>query len=489
MTAQYSSKTLPMLFAGWAMFQAWPYAAFMSDTLLPAQAVSGQSFYEAAWPVSIISFAVCLLAAMSVSARIDQYLSDRRPMVASGFLLIMGTVLIAVSGFAESDPAFGLCVVGAAFTGIGTAFLQLCWQKVLVDIPSNHLALGVPVGYSFSLVLAFGITVAPGMADKVLLVFMIVVSIAVLAWFMKCDNASLNEEASPSNGAALGDVSANEFSKILPSRMVPFTFVLYIVVWFAIEVVESQTASMRVADDPQFIFRALVGIVIALVCVCYDFFFSRSTHTSSAIKVVVLLTGGALVVALSGLSGALLLAYIINYAANLLGCVFLILASVEYSKRMERSTAYFTGLALVPRHIGVSAFALIHLAVPGIAIEPLNTAMLVLLLAVALFVLPHALGGASAASVEETNALEPPLPEMPSTRDDAVCALIAEYGLTRREAEVFELFASGRDSGYIRERLVISRDTVSSHLKHIYAKMGIHSKRELFDLIESRKQV
>lgn len=42
-------------------------------------------------------------------------------------------------------------------------------------------------------------------------------------------------------------------------------------------------------------------------------------------------------------------------------------------------------------------------------------------------------------------------------------------------------------SGYIRERLVISRDTVSSHLKHIYAKMGIHSKRELFDLIESRK--
>lgn len=301
------------------------------------------------------------------------------------------------------------------------------------------------------------------------------------------DNVPFGEKEVSPNGTALEKPTVHKFSEVLPSRMLPFTFALYIIVWFAIEVVESQTASVRVTDDPQFIFRALVGIVIALACVCYDFFFSRSTHTSSAIKVVVLFTGGALVLALSGSSGLLLAAYIINYAANLLGCVFLILASVEYSKRTEHSIAFFTGLALVPRHVGVSAFALIHLAIPDIAIEPLNTVMFILLLTAALFVLPRALGGASAASTEETKVLEPLPHKVLSARDDAVNALIAEYDLTRREAEVFELFASGRDSGYIRERLVISRDTVSSHLKHIYAKMGIHSKRELFDLIESRK--
>lgn len=487
MNALGDKKTSLMLFAGWAMFLAWPYAAFMSDTLIASQSISDPSFYETAWPVSIISFAVCLLLAMSTSARIDRYLSDRRPMLASGSLLILGVVLITVSGFTKDEIALALCIAGAAFTGIGTAFLQLCWQKILVGIPSNHLALGVPIGYSLSLVLAFGITVAPSSTDNVLLVSMIAASIAVLAWLMKHDNVPFGETSFSPNGTALEKSTVHKFSEVLPSHMLPFTFALYIIVWFAIEVVESQTASVRVTNDPQFIFRALVGIVIALACVCYDFFFSRSTHTSSAIKVVVLFTGGALVLALSGSSGLLLLAYIINYAANLLGCIFLILASVEYSKRAEHSIAYFTGLALVPRHVGVSAFALIHLAIPDIAIEPLNTAMLILLLAAALFVLPRALGGASAASTEETKVLEPSPHKLLPARDDAVSALIAEYNLTKREAEVFELFASGRDSGYIRERLVISRDTVSSHLKHIYAKMGIHSKRELFDLIESRK--
>ena len=157
---------------------------------------------------------------------------------------------------------------------------------------------------------------------------------------------------------------------------------------------------------------------------------------------------------------------------------------------MRGSIAYFTGLALVPLHIGVSSFALIHLAAPGIGVEPLNVAMLVLLLAAALLILPHALGGANKVDgILEANerVSVPSSHEVSITRDDVVSALIEEYALTRREAEVFELFAAGRDSGYIREKLFISRDTASSHLKHIYAKMGIHSKRELFDLIDSRR--
>jgi DNA-binding CsgD family transcriptional regulator len=58
------------------------------------------------------------------------------------------------------------------------------------------------------------------------------------------------------------------------------------------------------------------------------------------------------------------------------------------------------------------------------------------------------------------------------------------YGLTPRERQVLELFATGRDSGYIREQLGISRDTVNTHLKHIYVKLDIHSKRELLDMAE-----
>ena len=65
------------------------------------------------------------------------------------------------------------------------------------------------------------------------------------------------------------------------------------------------------------------------------------------------------------------------------------------------------------------------------------------------------------------------------------CATIAsEFSLTPREAEVFAMLARGRDRAYIEEELVVSRNTVKAHVKHIYAKLDIHSHQELLDLVE-----
>lgn len=44
--------------------------------------------------------------------------------------------------------------------------------------------------------------------------------------------------------------------------------------------------------------------------------------------------------------------------------------------------------------------------------------------------------------------------------------------------------ARGRDRTYIQEQLVVSRNTVKAHVKHIYAKLDIHSHQDLIDLVE-----
>ena len=44
--------------------------------------------------------------------------------------------------------------------------------------------------------------------------------------------------------------------------------------------------------------------------------------------------------------------------------------------------------------------------------------------------------------------------------------------------------ACGRDRAFIQERLVVSRNTVKAHVKHVYAKLGIHSHQELIALVE-----
>lgn len=46
------------------------------------------------------------------------------------------------------------------------------------------------------------------------------------------------------------------------------------------------------------------------------------------------------------------------------------------------------------------------------------------------------------------------------------------------------MLAKGRNVPYIETELVISQNTIRSHIKHIYQKAGVHSQQELINLLE-----
>ena len=64
-------------------------------------------------------------------------------------------------------------------------------------------------------------------------------------------------------------------------------------------------------------------------------------------------------------------------------------------------------------------------------------------------------------------------------------ALSGEFKLTPREREILELLVRGRSKAHIAEAFLISENTVRGHVKHIYAKLGVHGKQELLDKVES----
>ncbi len=49
-------------------------------------------------------------------------------------------------------------------------------------------------------------------------------------------------------------------------------------------------------------------------------------------------------------------------------------------------------------------------------------------------------------------------------------------GLSKREAEVMELIATGHSNGEIARLLFLSEKTVKNHVNRIYAKLGVDSR-------------
>ena len=67
---------------------------------------------------------------------------------------------------------------------------------------------------------------------------------------------------------------------------------------------------------------------------------------------------------------------------------------------------------------------------------------------------------------------------------DRRCALLGErYKLSQRETQVLSLLAQGRSRPAIQRELVLSEGTVKTHVAHIYEKMGVSSRQEVFDIV------
>lgn len=110
---------------------------------------------------------------------------------------------------------------------------------------------------------------------------------------------------------------------------------------------------------------------------------------------------------------------------------------------------------------------------------------------------PEATGADRGAHVDETAQASaghacdsPEATGAPTPLDDLEtrCARIARrYGLTHREEDVLALLAQGRTAQDIEGTLFISHNTAKGHIRHVYAKLGVHSREEAAALVREVK--
>lgn len=66
-----------------------------------------------------------------------------------------------------------------------------------------------------------------------------------------------------------------------------------------------------------------------------------------------------------------------------------------------------------------------------------------------------------------------------ATAEDVLALVARAHGLTARERELVALVLEGLGTGQLAQRMFISRYTVQDHLKSVFDKLGVRSRREL----------
>lgn len=141
------------------------------------------------------------------------------------------------------------------------------------------------------------------------------------------------------------------------------------------------------------------------------------------------------------------------------------------------------GVLFVGYFIGFETFTLWETWFPDAGTEALLSLMLFCLLVAALFL------------VSQSNLLEAwgmvrpgDSSEDADTTDLACQQLAKQFTLSARESEVLGLLAQGKTRAEISNDLTLSEETIKTHMRHLYQKLGVHSRKELDHMIAKRKK-
>ena len=426
--------------------------------------------------ISVTVNAASLLAIGLIATFRPALLHVRRLNIVMLVTLFAG-YLVAFIALSVSSPA--LLIVGSSAMAIGRA-----WCMLVVGVAASRLSLsqaGVLVPLAFVLqcaasALAWLIPMVVGM-----ILFFLFVPIAwAMTWM---DALPILEDTE--HGEAPSDLSVTRPSSFLPLASQFFVCMFLFRIAFGCSLRFGEVDGVPLSS-----FAAIIpaGIIAVLALV------SRKRFPLDLIvQLSVLAVVGGFMAMSASLEGSNVLSVTLLSAGNIMFDVVAWLALIAVASRNSRgAVAVFawgrgvSGLGTtLGATVGVQANAMLS---AGSQLFDLFVALLVLL-----FVGYALIGLKNFSFAAVIDGVTPADPDVAATTPkrtfDERCAEVAKrYGLTPRELEVFQMLARGRDRAYIQEQLVVSRNTVKAHVKHIYAKLDIHSHQDLIDLVEAESE-
>lgn len=93
---------------------------------------------------------------------------------------------------------------------------------------------------------------------------------------------------------------------------------------------------------------------------------------------------------------------------------------------------------------------------------------------------------AERASIEELRRFVENHQDVEATLEERCARVAREFDLTRREEAILGLLLEGKTRPEVAEALFVSENTVKTHIRNLYKKMGVSGKAELARVVGDR---
>lgn len=458
-------------------------------------------------------------------------------------LMVAGNVCALLGAFRELPSDLALLLPGLLF-GVSSTMLSLVWIEVFACQRPTAIVKQIALGMLVSVVTSSTLTALESRIQMLVACVLLAVMAACIAYVRRVMKAAVQESTAVESSVPIGLLSAKTASgeppagRVRPSSVFRVPSALNpagngsyrdallelgdsLIAFCVLEAVIGLLNSFMLAGSIGFAGSSTVsvsGMLIGIVSFCVVVFVAQRIPKASTVFRVVMPIIASLLVFLPFLGEG----YNLFFSTVLLGSYYFIALLVTYvvaEVAYEHNVSSYVLMATVR---AIPRFCLAIALVGGFAIgsapegllgEGSSTMRYLAIIVAVIYVSSLAVVLVSRDRRRKRKMQEPAEDGAgDSSREEAVvgagstggeasssgdddrafdrrCERIAQRNaLTERESEILGYLARGRTNVYIAGMLFVSENTVRSHVRNIYAKLDVHTRQELIDLVEAEAE-
>ena len=520
---------------GWAFLLAWVFCVFYTEAV---EGYTGSRWAElglgSSGAAGVLQRAAGVRFHRPCSWLLCAWRSGSAPRLAHPLLFWLAPLATALStpllfwGTGEAASTIALFVLGALLTGVGSGFMWVMWGEYYAKVSQADVELLAPVSAIVAAVLVLVVSSMSGWVSVVLVTSFPLLSGLSLA--LSWRDVQAHDASAEHHGLEEQQAFRNAYDRAKDSPLKALASMgrigLGILVACLFVCLEGTFWEAPARSMLPFQLVLLASIVLMAVVAVASTMGPRRVSLSFLYRwMCPLLVVGFAALILFGNDLGGYLAYGVALAARFGFCLITQMFFARFAAMGKATAVQSFGLGWIFVHLGDFLGILLYVAVGSwLGAGLLTTAQvaalsITVLVVVTMFVLNDERGfsldsaaqavasstGGDACRPDGATATAPdtlgePVAGPGATAPTAggagmpadtstdqlglrIRSLACEYELTPREVEVFDLLARGRSIPYVRDALFISKETAATHAKHVYAKLGVHSRQELIDLV------